>query len=106
VYAILNKQSKQLNCDRLKHVLTHAANKRKERQMIGLLSSADLILSKWNEFTLLRIEFSKLYPSLKPDEIFDSDYNWVLNELTLQAEQRMLEDNINEIFLQTTKNKR
>ena len=62
------------------------------------MSNSDSILSQYNEFTLLRVEFSRLYPSLKPDEIFDKPYNWILNEITMNSELNMIQENMQEII--------
>ena len=54
---------------------------------------------------MLRHEFSELYPSMKPDEIYNSNYWWILNELTLKAEKSMIAENVAEIMKEQSESK-
>lgn len=101
----MERQAKFLNCDRLHGILTNAIKERSKRKKYTIQSRASSILSQWNEFTLMRLEYAKLYPALKPDDIFNTSYNQILNELTMSAELSMIDENINAIIKEETEQK-
>jgi len=76
-----------------------------DRRKYNRLSNSSVILGYYNEFVLLRHEFSEMYPMLHPDEIFRSEWKWVLSELQIKREKELIQENISE-YVSDQRNKR
>lgn len=57
------------------------------------MSNSNYILSRYNEFSMLRQEIVKIYPSLTPEYIQKSPYHWILSELQLNNEKQLIQLN-------------
>ena len=51
-------------------------------------------MAVYNEVSLLRNDFNKLYTAYKPDEIMMLQFSWVVDELICNKEQSLLSLNI------------
>lgn len=51
-------------------------------------------MSRHINSVILRQEFAKIYPALKPDDIFIENYLMIINELQIVRETELLKQNI------------
>ena len=101
-----DRKNKLLSCEGIIENLPYAAEFVEKQAIFAAGSNSNIILSRFNEFSLFRQDFLQTFSQFHPDEVFNSNFGYLLTELQMIREKEMISKNIQlmEIKQQEKKN--